>query len=337
MPNYFDYMLEAANASVEEVDDINIVYNEMDATLAEFNLFVQEGVGLKILIGIGIAAALAGLIALIVKLFSKKNGKGAAAKASQTKNLLNIARQNGVTSLTVNLPKGFDIDKSADNTINLVNEYSKYVGKYVELVKNKVESMEGKQVTSDEMIAAFQDIGITAIQDFPELLTVVQKGKSAIDNVSILSKDEIKGKIKTAVSQGKEKLPIETCNEAVTKFMEVAKNLLKDGKETDQKRGILNKLLQKSGIKGKIQDKTFETATAYITKLIQSAYDSIDTVCDDMVDSLMDDLAEMAPEVAEKLKTGDKLSAFFGAAKNDFDKARQKKAGGDSVDWEIVD
>lgn len=83
MPNYFDYIHES---SYDDIDDQDAVYNEMDATMAEFETYIQEslGVAAKVLIGVGIAAALAGLIALIIKLYKKKKGKSAAAAAKQT-------------------------------------------------------------------------------------------------------------------------------------------------------------------------------------------------------------------------------------------------------------
>lgn len=90
MPNYFDYIKESAEVEVNSPEDIDEIYNEMDVSICEFDTYVQEGVGLKILIGIGVAAALAGLVALIIKLFKKHSEKGAkkatdAAKKEATK------------------------------------------------------------------------------------------------------------------------------------------------------------------------------------------------------------------------------------------------------------
>lgn len=83
MPNYFDYISEAAEVDANSPDELDDIYNEMDASMADFNTYVQEGVGLKILIGVGVAAALAGLVALIIKLFKKHSEKG-AKKATDT-------------------------------------------------------------------------------------------------------------------------------------------------------------------------------------------------------------------------------------------------------------
>ena len=50
MPDYFGYIHEA---SYDDIDDVDVVYNEMDSSLAEFDSYVQEGVGLNVIIGIG--------------------------------------------------------------------------------------------------------------------------------------------------------------------------------------------------------------------------------------------------------------------------------------------
>lgn len=86
MTNYFDYILEESiHQEYEEPVD---VYNEIDATMCEFDLYVQEGVGLKIIAGLGIAALLGGLIAVIVKLISGKSDKSTAVKAKKAEKTL---------------------------------------------------------------------------------------------------------------------------------------------------------------------------------------------------------------------------------------------------------
>ena len=84
--NYSDDVYNESQFDDCDIVDQDVVYNEMDGTVAEFDTYVQEGLGVaaKILIGVGIAAALAGLIALIIKLYKKKKGKSAAAAAEKT-------------------------------------------------------------------------------------------------------------------------------------------------------------------------------------------------------------------------------------------------------------
>lgn len=106
MPNYFDYIHES---SYDDIDDQDAVYNEMDATMAEFETYIQEslGVAAKVLIGVGIAAALAGLIALIIKLYKKKKGKSAAAAAKQTEEKAKAAAKKYGGKTKVKTKKGF--------------------------------------------------------------------------------------------------------------------------------------------------------------------------------------------------------------------------------------
>lgn len=94
MSNYFDYISESAEVEINSPDDVNEIYNEMDASMGEFDAYVQEGVGLKILIGVGIAAALGGLIALIVHMCKKKGDKGVVKAAEETEKAAKEAQKD---------------------------------------------------------------------------------------------------------------------------------------------------------------------------------------------------------------------------------------------------
>ena len=132
MPNYFDYISESADLSVDERDDV--VYDEMCATLYEFDSYIQESVGINVLIGIGVAAALGGLIALIIKLFSAKEATSATTKTSKAKSDVNKAKSAGVTSVTVSTKNGVSAQEVIDtskkqtkDTVDTVNEYKNFV------------------------------------------------------------------------------------------------------------------------------------------------------------------------------------------------------------------
>lgn len=86
MINDFDYIKHVSEEAYLEpdVDDEDVI-NECDLALCEFDSYVQEGVATKILIGVGIAAALGGLIALIVHICKKNSDKGAKKQAKKTK------------------------------------------------------------------------------------------------------------------------------------------------------------------------------------------------------------------------------------------------------------
>lgn len=85
MSNYFGYILE--ESIPQDCEDPNDIYNEMDATMCEFDSYVQEGVGLKIAAGIGIAALLGGLIAVIVKCVSNKSSSSATKSVKKAEKL----------------------------------------------------------------------------------------------------------------------------------------------------------------------------------------------------------------------------------------------------------
>lgn len=86
MPNYFDYILE--ESTLPETKNIDLIFNEYDLTMTEFDTYVQEGVGLKILAGVGFAAMLGGLIAVIIELVSGKSDKSTAVKAKKAEKML---------------------------------------------------------------------------------------------------------------------------------------------------------------------------------------------------------------------------------------------------------
>jgi hypothetical protein len=92
MSDYFDYILESSS---EDIDDVDIIYNEYEMTINEFDTYVQEGVGLKILAGIGIIAAIGGLIAIILKLISSKDSGSVSNNAKETKKAVDkLAKKN---------------------------------------------------------------------------------------------------------------------------------------------------------------------------------------------------------------------------------------------------
>jgi hypothetical protein len=93
MTDYFDYILESSS---EDIDDVDVIYNEYEMTINEFDSYVQEGVGAKILLGIGFAALIGLFISAIIKLVSNKSEQSAAVAVSRAKYLSKLAKQYGV-------------------------------------------------------------------------------------------------------------------------------------------------------------------------------------------------------------------------------------------------
>ena len=104
MSNYFDYILE--ESIPQDYEDPNDIYNEMDATMCEFDSYVQEGVGLKIAAGIGIAALLGGLIAVIVKCVSNKSSSSATKSVKKAEKALNNKIKSEGTDATISFAPG---------------------------------------------------------------------------------------------------------------------------------------------------------------------------------------------------------------------------------------
>lgn len=114
MPSYFNYILEAsAEEDNEEIDSIN----EMDIILGDFDSYVQEGVGIAVLAGIGIAAALGALIAVIIKVFGNKsdNKTNQAAKTALT--FIQRCERAGIEAITIG-GKHLNLDKLSGIIMN---------------------------------------------------------------------------------------------------------------------------------------------------------------------------------------------------------------------------
>ena len=107
----FDYIHES---SQEDIDDI---MSEYDVALVEFDTYVQEGVGLKIVAGLGIAALLGALIAVIIKVFGNRsdNKTNQAAKTALT--FIQRCERVGIKTITIE-GKHLNLDKLSGIIMN---------------------------------------------------------------------------------------------------------------------------------------------------------------------------------------------------------------------------
>lgn len=127
MKDYFDYISESSEVDMD--DDVLDVYNEMDAELCEFDAYVQEGVGLAIAAGVGGAALLGGLIALIVKCFGRSSPSSTAKTAKEAKKALQEMEAAGEQLPAVPMPEaesvetlGEALEQDIDNTASIFEE-----------------------------------------------------------------------------------------------------------------------------------------------------------------------------------------------------------------------
>ena len=128
MPNYFDYISESSEVEINSPDDIDVIYNEMDASMCEFDSYVQEGVGVA-LAAVGGAGLLAGIIALIVKCFGSSSPSSVAKTAKEAKKALDKAEKSGAPVPNIPLPTVESIQQAGtyikweiDNCENIVEE-----------------------------------------------------------------------------------------------------------------------------------------------------------------------------------------------------------------------
>lgn len=111
MPNYFDYMLESADSSIDDMDDCDVadsVYNEMDASMCEFDSYVQEGVGVAIAAGVGGAALIGGLIALIAKCFGNSSSNSAASASKEAQKAIDNTEELPEEGVEVPTPEAVE-------------------------------------------------------------------------------------------------------------------------------------------------------------------------------------------------------------------------------------
>jgi hypothetical protein len=120
MSEYFGYIHESS--SYDDLDDADVVYNEMDASMCEFDAYVQEGVGLAIAAGVGGAALLGGLIALIVKCFGNSSSSSTAKTAKEAKKALQEMEAAGEPVPAVPIPEAESVEALGDALIEDIDD-----------------------------------------------------------------------------------------------------------------------------------------------------------------------------------------------------------------------
>ena len=313
MPNYFDYISESADLSVDERDDV--VYDEMCATLYEFDSYIQESVGINVLIGIGVAAALGGLIALIIKLFSAKEATSATTKTSKAKSDVNKAKSAGVTSVTVSTKNGVSAQEVIDtskkktkDTVDTVNEYKNFVEKYFDAIATFLEDVTAKYPNDsdqDKRLAALKKFASKTLDqmldDFPHLKNLLgantKEGAKAnvkkfIKSAMVANNETDPDKVAKADAEGlkltgkmikgaldyAQKLDIADVDAFVSNTLADCKALLFSGKGLSKNGKRLQSILQKMGMSkkdAKLSVTDFDKLTACITDDLNQTFSLI--------------------------------------------------------------
>lgn len=153
MSNYFGYILE--ESIPQDYEDPNDIYNEMDTTMCEFDSYVQEGVGLKVLIGAGIAVALSGLIALILKLFSDKSEANVSTECRKALSIYEQAKNAGVKQIVLNIYPKRDFFSMTNGILDMTEILSDELENFLTHVaypETKASSIEEIQSKCDDII-----------------------------------------------------------------------------------------------------------------------------------------------------------------------------------------
>ena len=162
MTSYFDYILE--ESIPQSYEEPVTVYNEMDATMCEFDSYVQEGVGMKILIGVGIVAALGGLIALIIKCFSNKSSSSASNKTRAAKKALRAASSKGVTELTISVPI-----EATQERVEQLNKFGEMYTKFLDDYHDQIQRIIAADNTDEAILTELKSVGKDLLEKKPEI------------------------------------------------------------------------------------------------------------------------------------------------------------------------
>ena len=182
MSEYFGYIHES---SYDDIDDVDEVYNECDLALAEFDSYVQEGVGVAILAGAGIAAALGGLIAFLINKFGGSSADSVSKKADDA---IKFIEMNGLTEGGVLMLEMKDINAMADNT-----------EKYIEVVDTIVSEAAGGKFKGMDENAMVQKIR----EEF-EKRQVSNNSKPTYTPVKTEDKNQVLAELKTIKNRGEQ-------------------------------------------------------------------------------------------------------------------------------------
>lgn len=174
MFDYFDYIHES---SQEDIDDNDSIYNETDLALAEFDSYVQEGVGLKIVAGIGLAALLGGLIAVIIKVFGNRSDSKTNQAAKTALTFIQRCEQAGIETITIE-GKHLNLDKlkgiimndkySINSIVRSVSDFSRECKQLYALFEN----VKNKQL--NEMYSRLENIKKTLNDNYGKTLSDVK-------------------------------------------------------------------------------------------------------------------------------------------------------------------
>lgn len=254
MFDYFDYIHES---SQEDIDDVDVIYNEYEMTINEFDSYVQEGVGLKIVAGIGLAALLGGLIAVIIKVFGNRsdNKTNQAAKTALT--FIQRCERTGIKTITIE-GKHLNLDKLSG--IVMYGKYSIY---------NIVQSVSSFSYKCKELYALFENV---KDEQLNRMYSHLEKIKKVLDDNYGKTLSDVKGLFVETETIGTDYIHL-----SINTLCGERKKLLLTAKDMNRYREVIKKEPNSVHVPEKLMTLFEEVSTkisSIITELDTNMYDT---------------------------------------------------------------
>lgn len=219
MFDYFDYIHES---SQEDIDNNDSIYNETDLALAEFDSYVQEGVGLKIVAGLGIAALLGALIAVIIKVFGNRSDSNINRSTKIANTFLDRCERAGIRTIVLE-EKHIDLKKAIDIIYN-------DRGNVCSLIR-KISDVAFSVSRMSETPSSLVDYSGYIQRSQKGIYSNLEELKTAIDDIYGKSISSIPN-----LFNGSETVEVEYCRLKIERSRNARKELLKNTKKLNEYR-----------------------------------------------------------------------------------------------------
>jgi hypothetical protein len=283
MFDYFDYIHES---SQEDIDDVDSIYNETDLALAEFDSYVQEGIGIKIVAGLGIAALLGALIAVIIKVFGNRSDSNINRSTKIANTFLDRCERADIKTIVLK-EKHIDLEKA----VNIIYNQR---GDICSLIR-KISSVAFSVSRMREAPSSLADYSGYIQRSQDGIYSDLEKLKTTID--------DIYGKSISSISNlfnGSETVDVEYCRLKIERSRRARKELLANTKKLNEYR---KQIENNSIVLPKKHMELFEEVSTKITAIILELDNAIYDAFKQIINTCIKALKEKG-----QYKDGEKLS-----------------------------
>lgn len=283
MFDYFDYIYES---SQEDINDVDSIYNETDLALAEFDSYIQEGVGLKIVAGLGIAALLGALIAVIIKVFGNSSNSNINRSTQIANTFLDRCERAGIKTIVLK-EKHIDLKKAMD----IIYHDRGDICSLIRMVSSVAFSVSRMREAPSSLADYSGYIQRTQEQIYSDL----EKLKTAIDDIYGKSISSIPN-----LFNGSETVKVEYCRLEIEHSRNARKELLTNTKKLNEYR---KQIEDNSIVLPEKHMKLFEEVSTKITAIILELDNAIYDIFKQIINTCTKALKEKG-----QYKDGEKLS-----------------------------